>query len=490
VAVCIGATAVGAARPYWINQNIYLLHAIGGLEPTLQDDWMLSTADSFPLFSAGSRLVYRLGGRPALMFASYVSVAVALAGVYLLALALVGDRPTRRREAILTTLVLATTYGVLSRSSITSDVMPFGGFGAQYLFSGAGFLQPANAGSLVLLALGLRAEVIGRLAVRWATVIPMTLIALTCAIHPGYLLPVMVGVLSIAFASLVTLYNRRVTLEALVTGLVAVTAVAAFSPVARSNFGASSPALDYLAFTRIPHHSLWTAWSQADLFIILLVIAACATSRWLTGAWSTTVALFAALAISVVTAAYVELFRDATVAIAAPWRVSVFLVPISWCIVAVGIIRRFGRAVVVRRLAFLTVTGALALASIDSGVRISAATPNPAVSAAVVAVDEAAPRGTGLIPLHLEDVRLNAGYPIFVDWKSHPHEISDLEEWISRIRRVEDATADEGSFCRLIEEERIGWVLLAVTVPVPVCVSSWDSVESDGVRVLERPGDV
>ena len=38
-----------------------------------------------------------------------------------------------------------------------------------------------------------------------------------------------------------------------------------------------------------------------------------------------------------------------------------------------------------------------------------------------------------LIPVYLEDIRLNVGIPIFVDWKHPPFKFNEIIEWKKRM---------------------------------------------------------
>lgn len=51
-----------------------------------------------------------------------------------------------------------------------------------------------------------------------------------------------------------------------------------------------------------------------------------------------------------------------------------------------------------------------------------------------------------LIPVSLQDVRMNIGLPIFVDWKHPPFKFNEIIEWKSRINLASSFFADKKNF--------------------------------------------
>jgi hypothetical protein len=92
----------------------------------------------------------------------------------------------------------------------------------------------------------------------------------------------------------------------------------------------------------------------------------------------------------------------------------------------------------------------------------------------------------GLIPPELENVRLNTPAAVYVDWKSHPYASADLAEWQRRITAARVAETDDVAFCRLINQEKIRWVMLRPGRAVPACIAEWQPTGSDGVRIYIR----
>jgi hypothetical protein len=75
---------------------------------------------------------------------------------------------------------------------------------------------------------------------------------------------------------------------------------------------------------------------------------------------------------------------------------------------------------------------------------------------------------------------------VYVDRKSHPYTTRDLTEWQRRIAAARTAETEAGAFCRLIQQERIGWVILRPGRSVPACIVGWRPAGSEGVRIYIR----
>jgi len=102
---------------------------------------------------------------------------------------------------------------------------------------------------------------------------------------------------------------------------------------------------------------------------------------------------------------------------------------------------------------------------------------------AVRALRAAGPSGVGLIPPELGDVRLNTPAAVYVDWKSHPYASADLAEWQRRIAAVRSAETDDAVFCRLVQQQKIAWVMLRPDRTPPACIAGWRRAGSDNVRI-------
>jgi Domain of unknown function (DUF6798) len=128
----------------------------------------------------------------------------------------------------------------------------------------------------------------------------------------------------------------------------------------------------------------------------------------------------------------------------------------------------------------------MALACLAVGAYLTVNAADPRSSRTVRVVAAAHPSGVGLIPLELEHVRLNGPAAVYVDWKSHPYASADLAEWKRRITAARVAEIDDAAFCRLIDQEKISWVMLRRGRVVPACIAGWRPTGSEGHRIYIR----
>jgi hypothetical protein len=188
--------------------------------------------------------------------------------------------------------------------------------------------------------------------------------------------------------------------------------------------------------------------------------------------------------LSLVAAALVELTRSVTLASVFPWRVSVVLVPLAFVIAAAtaaGVLVR-----VLDRRAVGGLVAALGVLAVWAGAHVSKRSRAEAPSPVVELLRAASPDGVGLIPLGHQNVRLNARVPVYVDWKTHPYDRTELAEWVRRVESVREIRSDPTRLCDLVEREAIDWVVVAEGWNV-ACLEHWRRIERDGARLLIRP---
>jgi hypothetical protein len=482
------------AAPVFGNQNQYLAH-VEGIGP--EGDWFVDTRDPYPFFTAVVSAVFHLGGDGGLRLLALVFTLAALAGVYLLA-SLLGPPGSRAVPTLAMAFVGATLVvvppGVLPFSGQLMSA--FQGVADQYVLSQPGYVQPSVAGTLLLLAapLWLR-RLSGDGGGPWGLVAAWSLTAVACMLHPTYMVVVLVGLGAAWVVDAVGgLWRRRLPAYAAL-GLTIVAASVLVNPAVLDLAATedSDSVLSRFAFERIGHHTLWWSWPPVDVWRLLLVVAAAVlVTRLPRGGWSQhrwlSRWMLVCLGVIVVSAVVVDLSRWTTLALLFPWRVSVVLVPVAATVVATWLASRLrsaaqaGSALPWRP---CLVAGAAVLAAVGLGG--TAGMESPAVTNEPTALVRAvSPSGTGLIPLHLENVRLNAGVSVYVDWKSPPYAADELAEWWRRVDRVREVEQG-GSPCDDSWLDEIEWVLWQVHDPLPWCLTGWlEIAASDNWAVLER----
>lgn len=484
---------MGSGSFFRSNQNTYLLEAVGPSYPSLRSDWLLGTSDSFPVFTRLARVAFVVGGQRGLAVLMVMASFVAFAAIGVVAVTAARQSGTAHRRlsvAIAVVVALAAWQRIPDSAfgwmpgRVKLDV--FRGFGGQYLLSYPGMLQPSDAGVLLLAAAALC--LVARTLVdrrRPLLVVAALLSAGACSLHASYLAPLMLALISIALADVLTGERLSSPWALLATGVGAGLAVLVSNPVARAAGGRGTDAQEFVAFERIPHHSLISHWSPEQTVIASLVIVAGALlSVRLLRSWWAAFVMFATLAGSLLAAVMVEVTRSTTLASVFPWRITVVIVPLAFVFIAVSLVQWVVRPIDPR--AVLAIAGVAALGIAVTGVQDTRHALDAPPSSLVATLRAADLPGVGLVPIAAEDVRLNARVPVFVDWKSHPYAPDELTEWVRRVTATSAAYADDVLLCDLVDAESLDWAVL-VSGTVPTCFDGWPTIAGDGFLIVRRP---
>ncbi|MBP3960118.1 hypothetical protein J8F10_33245 [Gemmata sp. G18] len=441
---------------YYSNQNQYLLHgaALAG-HGHLARDWLATTSDPTPLFSAlvaGACAIHPWVLQPAyfvLLMAYFLAVRWLVATVPNVP----DTRATRITFAALFTATHAAILRWLSVQTVGVDYPWYlqAGVAAQYLL-GPG-IQPSAFGVLLVFALAAFAH--GR------PVLACALAAVTCWFHSTYLLPA--GLLVLGFVlELLREGRTRAGIGAGSVALTVVVPVIAFTVWRFDPFGSNTDrAMHVLAHTRIPHHCLPARWFDPVAGVQL---------AWLTfGLLLARRAPFGrALAVAVLGGALITgvelVLQKDSLALAFPWRVSVLLVPVATTVIIAQLLARKPPGTRAARIALaglvalvaggvVVTVGGLgyrgaderelydyvhATAGPDDVYLIPTAFPKVGAGRGAVSNTFAPPprakEGTNQVPVDLQRFRLATGARIYVDFKSVPYAAAEVEEWERRMK--------------------------------------------------------
>ena len=497
------------------NQNTYLLHAsVGAADDPLAGDWLAGTADPFPFATMLSKTALRLGdfGVYALFF---VCTSALLLG--LLIFAIRHGRIETSKPSLLLSVFLMSLPFVEPALPLFANFRY--GVAGQSLLNG--FWEPSvGAGTAIALALLSFASGHSRVAA--------LLIALAVTLHPGYLLA---GAIVMAVICVRLLVEGQ-TAESLVSGTLCLVLVLPITGYALTQFGGTDPttfaeAQAIVARERIPHHAIPHAWlSFKDGIRIALVVVAALLWRgharlvWMLigctalaarpparggrkkggpdhaigrsrGGLSTKIhtvvdarglplrlllsagqASDKAGVAALLAATIIAMILDKNaVYLLFPWRISVALAPLSYCLIVlrvtpliadalVSLARRWGApAGFVHGLVaagFLVLFGLSLSAGAVRDWRLAAAglpglllghvRPDPNLAPERLAlydwVASNTPAGNVyLIPIDLAGFRLSARQPVYADGKSHPYKDVEVIAWKQRLDRAAAAYA-------------------------------------------------
>jgi hypothetical protein len=473
--VALLAAAFAAAHTqaplFYSNQNQYLLHGLASAGyGHLSADWLATTAEPTPLFSAGVAAAYRVAGLWPLHAAYFALLMGYFAAAAWLAcrVAELASTPRLLAWAALFTAAHAAAFRVLS-VKLTGVDYPWNlqaGVAGQYLL-GPG-IQPSAFG--VLLLLSVAAFAAGR------SVLAGALAGSAGLMHATYLLP---GALLVAGYLVALLRERRVRAAASV-GAVSLLVALPAATYAGVTFAPHDPetfaeAQRILAEVRIPHHAVVSRWFDAVAALQLVWAALGLGALRGTRAF---VPLTVAAAGAVLLSLIVTAFPNPSLMLLFPWRLSALLVPVAtlalaaraapylpaWvAAVALAGMAAAGVWVMAARVGYATNTAEEPLLEYvrthaGPGDVVLIPTRFPAVGTgrgSMSASFTPPPRpkpGSNLIPVDLQRFRLATGVPIYVDFKAVPYADAEVMEWHRRVAQAEAWYAAEPDAAALRRE--------------------------------------
>jgi hypothetical protein len=492
------AVAHTQAPLFYSNQNQYLLHGLANAGyGHLSHDWLATTRDPTPLFSAVVAGCYGVFGLPSLQVVYFAL----LMGYFLAARWLAGavpwgprTLPDRLAFAALFTTAHAAFLRVVSVRLTGTDYPWYlqAGLANQYVL-GPG-LQPSTFGVLLVAAVAAFA--------RGRPVLAGLLTAGAGTLHATYLLP---GALFTA-GMISALLAERKWRAAVTTGAVTLLAVlpvtvflaVRFAPLAAERY---AEAQRVLATVRIPHHAVIARWFDgAAMLQLAWITLGLAAVRRTPLFWVLVVMTLGGAALTAVQAAT----GSHTLALMFPWRESAVLVPVSTALVAA---RMAGALPAGWWVGWLS--AALLLALAGGGVSVMAnrggyfeapnegelfswvrgyagpdnvfllparfpkvgdVKPGPKVPSTSFTPPPRPDPNSNKIPVDLQRFRLATGAAIYIDFKSVPYAVDELNEWYRRVQQCEDWYAnpdwDRPGLRDAICKEGVTHVVVPRNVPV------------------------
>jgi hypothetical protein len=427
---------------YTSNQNTKFLVGLAdaGLG-FLTEDWLANMTDPLPVFSLLVSLTYRY--LPEYMF--YV-FNILIFGVYLHSLAAIAAQIygiERRRPTHLTFLMV-----IVALHSYAFDSFAMRAFGlelGQLLYYGVAeqhmigrIFQPSVFGVFMLLSVYafLRREIF----------LAAFLVVLPSIVHPAYLINSALLTLAYMVAVLREEKSGKKCLAVGVYNLVLILPLLIYYFV---YFRPTSPeiwrkAAEILVHVRSPHHMNPEVWlggvAYAKLALILVALFLVRKTRLFL------VMLLPLLLVIVVSVAQ-WILKDDSLAALTPWRISVFLVPLSLGIIVARLIsslsERFAAQVHRNRRRIAAANSTAIALLVFYGVNAQVKRHQKYYSGDSIAmmnfVKETKSSGEHyLVPVELEDFRLYTGAPTFVTFKSGPVKDVEYLEWYKRFAAAND----------------------------------------------------
>ncbi len=421
---------------YTSNQNQYFLHGLADAGfGHLNQDWLANTLDPTPLFSGLIYLTSKFLFWPP-TFYLYFSL---LAGIYLFSLFGISTERLRMRYSktmgwlYLTALVLihsaALRYLVVRITNPEWAYLFDGGVAGQRLLGPV--LQPSTFGVLIIMSICLYLR--GKIG--WAVLF----LVLAPTAHPTYLLSA--AVLTLVYMWLSFQEGKKVQTPLIIGG----TAFLGVLPIlihTYSTFKGTDPvsmarARELLVTFRIPHHAVPIVWFDSTVlikvgFILFALYISRKTRIFHILFWPFAVTLFLSVA-QIIT-------HNDALALLFPWRLSTWLVPISVATITLKGIEQIWPWIDQRVSDMLLITANIALViglavgglakSIWEGQEKKGADDR---SMMAYVRSSKTPGSVYLIPLDMQDFRLETGASAYIEFKSIPYKDIEILEWYRRV---------------------------------------------------------
>ena len=426
---------------YTSNQNQYFLHGLARAGyGDLNQDWLANTSDPTPFFSGLVESTYRYLRWEGLFYVYYA----VLMGIYLFSLWGIVNTVYDLRSSPEKCLLFLGLLVFLHSAGLRFVLSHVVGVNWTYIFEDGvadqrllgPVLQPSVFGVFLLLSI--------YLFLKGKSVLAILAVAAAATIHPTYLLSA--GTLTAAYLLLIFV-NERDIRKVLVLGGLALLAIAPTLLAAVQVFAgggqATEQARQILIEFRIPHHAQVGWWLDATALVkILITILALYVIR--------RTQLFYILLICAITALGLTLaqiaLQSSALALLFPWRLSTFIVPLSSAIILAylvdGLLSRplFSsqnslKAVRAASITFIVLAVFAGVVRFALDLERSASYPERGVEAYVAANRE--PGEKYLTPIKMQDFRIAAGAPVFIDFKSIPYRADEVLEWYRRVQMAD-----------------------------------------------------
>jgi Domain of unknown function (DUF6798) len=450
----IFAVAYTQSPLYEGNQNTKFLHGLAEAgQGYLSEDWLANTVDPLPVFTF---IVYVTALVNENLFYLYYAL---ILGIYVFSVmgilsTLYKDRWTLTKQVAFFTffLIIHAGWSILRIEKLYNYNIEYLQYGVagQYLLG----IEFQNSVFGVFLLLSIYAFL------KKKYYLAAFLIGATCLVHSAYLFSG--ALITIAYLLLIFWDNLQVT-HALNPPDTKKILRAARQPFFLGLFTAllvlpvlwhnqvylsskspetSAAALDIIVHQRIPHHAVpsvfWNSTANLQVALIVIGLLLAYRSRRL-------FFILLSLFIGGALVSLVQLLTDNdSLAMMAPWRVSVLLVPISVALILAFIVSWLIDLLHLNNAKFLMLFLPLALyvvfINVGGGINLqdmygSGRRERRLVQMMDIIKENKKPGDVYLIPPtdnYFDDFRVYTGAPIFVNWKSHPYKDTDVLEWYKR----------------------------------------------------------
>lgn len=437
------------------NQNQYFLHgfAQAGLG-NLNQDWLANTLDPTPVFSLLIEVTERYLGIPPIYYLYYAI----LMGIYLLSLLGITDNLYEIFKSRSKTLLMIVSLVVIHSAGFRYFLSRLLGANWTYLLEDGvadqrilgPVFQPSAFGVLLILSI--------YLFLRGKPYLAILSLIIASTVHPTYILSA--GMLTLTYMLILFLEEKR-PVRSIFVGIFALLLISpilyyVYTSFVGSTSDSAAQAQDILVTFRIPHHAVVSNWFDVTAITkiglgFLAIFLARKTRIFLILLVPTSAAICLTI---------IQVITDSNwLALLFPWRISIFILPLSVTIIMATLVTKIlnapafnanisSQAIMVTSSIFLFLT--MIIGGIRFKLDIDRKISQPERSIQDFIYNNKSPDEIYLIPVKMQDFRLETYAPAFIDFKSIPYKDSDVIEWY-RKERLADRFYKTGD-CSIVQE--------------------------------------
>lgn len=424
------------------NQNTKFLHGLANAGYAfLNEDWVANTIDPLPAFTWLVQTTYKYI-HPEYMFYVYY---FCLFGIYVYSMFAIVDYVFNFNKSQLKYLVYFAAFIVIHTVHLKIFEFDTGidlhyGVALQYILGPV--FQPSTFGVLLVCSIYYALDCKYYLAV--------CLTAISATFHPAYL--VSAGILTFSYQITILVREKNI-LKAILVGLLSLALILPVYSYMSLTFTPTTPEIwhqaeDFIVRLRVPHHSLPQVWLKQDGYKSYIQALLVIIALWIVRKTNLFLILLIPFVLTVASTIVQLIIDSDTIAFIAPWRMSIFLVPISSSIILGKIVfSAFDKYQVsiakyqqrITRLSIAIISIIVIAGTVDQILSFGyGKTSNQMMDF----VKEQRQSGqTYLVPPDLESMkkfRLRTGVPIFINDKTHPYKDTEVLEWIDRLGQARE----------------------------------------------------
>jgi len=511
----LAAISIGIIFPPRGNQYVYLVPAYKRVLPSLETDWYSNIQDTNLAFTKLTIVLLKIAANNLTVF-SYLLMFVALMANIVSCYTII-----RIIHILIPSIRIGKYKTVFLLTVCLSNVAPDIKSGVAGLYFLQPLLQPSSFGVFFLLGIYKTLMMLRKRETITSSKlfrIQFYFIVAT-AFHPSLIVSYLIYVISLAITLIL---NKKITHKETTLLGGASFSILIFQFVLNPQLiklihpdNSLRLALEYFASNRIPYHVIPAEWITTPEIIRLLICLLGVIAYYISDKRSMSSVFLLMITLGMLASIIVGLSPSSTsIQLAMPWRVSIFLYPIAFLYLViqtinVSIIRRSETKILVAmffgllslialgmkifavsiilvlfseiirkgaiqkiiNMAILVCIVALAFTSFDR-------TSNAYKADKPILSEDFLPdlrdKGTGIVPLESDDLRLKYGLPIYVNNQAAPNASSEIITWVNRVEQVNKAYANLESLCgsKLLKENK--WIILTNGTPVPECLKYKD----------------